>query len=216
MMEKIITKIISSQLGEYLEGLDGDNFKLTLRGGKVRLENLKVKNEALNALNLPVSLKYGKVKSLELEIPWLSLGSKPIQIKLSDLYLVIEPTTSFHLHTDPASIEAAKKKALKAKRQQLDLEEAFSTEKYLALLKDQKSEVGIERREEKEAGFFEKMITKLVSNIQVFIDRVHIRYEDFHTCSEPGTGIKHPFIFGLVISSLHVQSTDAAWNPCFL
>jgi vacuolar protein sorting-associated protein 13A/C len=43
----------------------------------------------------------------------------------------------------------------------------------------------------------------------VFIDNIHIRYED------SVSNKKNPFALGLFVSSIQVQSTDAAWQPNF-
>jgi vacuolar protein sorting-associated protein 13A/C len=51
---------------------------------------------------------------------------------------------------------------------------------------------------------------KVVDNLQVFVDKIHIRYED--STSNPN----HPFAFGITLGGLHAQSTDVDWKPTFL
>lgn len=51
---------------------------------------------------------------------------------------------------------------------------------------------------------------KVVDNLQVFVERVHIRYED------EGSEESTPFSAGLTLELLHAQSTDPHWQPSFL
>jgi hypothetical protein len=50
------------------------------------------------------------------------------------------------------------------------------------------------------------IVTRIVENLQVFVNDIHIRYED--TVSSP-----NPFAIGLTLESLHFQSADANWTP---
>lgn len=49
----------------------------------------------------------------------------------------------------------------------------------------------------------------VLDNIQVFVDDVHIRYED--SLSNPNK----PFVAGFVVQGIHIQSTDSSWTPKF-
>ena len=57
--------------------------------------------------------------------------------------------------------------------------------------------------------FFEDFGMVILDNVQVFVENIHIRYQDNITC--PTT----PFVTGFVIQDLHVQSTDSNWVPKF-
>jgi len=65
-------------------------------------------------------------------------------------------------------------------------------------------------------GFFDRMIAKVVNNIQIFVDKVHIRYEDDPTSSSSAKPNQSPFSFGITLSSFHAQTTDEQWKPTFL
>lgn len=73
----------------------------------------------------------------------------------------------------------------------------------------------------------------MVDNLQLFVDKVHIRYEDDRTnpgvcpCTFPSAvdalticcslcAVQRPFCVGITLESLHAQSTDEDWNPTFL
>lgn len=54
------------------------------------------------------------------------------------------------------------------------------------------------------------MAMKVVDNVQIFLDNIHVRYED--DVSNP----ESPFAFGFTLDSLHAQSCDGNWQPAFL
>lgn len=64
--------------------------------------------------------------------------------------------------------------------------------------------------EKKSDGFFARLGMKVVDNIQIFINDIHIRYED--DVSNPD----HPFVLGITLDSLFAQSTNENWEPTFL
>ncbi len=55
----LATKILSSYLGDYVEGLDSKNLEFSLASGSVELKNLKLKASALEKLELPITVKEG-------------------------------------------------------------------------------------------------------------------------------------------------------------
>lgn len=66
------------------------------------------------------------------------------------------------------------------------------------------------KKKEKESeskGWGEQIAMKIVDNMQIFIDKIHVRYEDSQ--SVPG----NPFAFGITLDHIHVQSTDYSWKP---
>ena len=59
MFESIIAGILSRFLGDYVEGLEAENLSLSIVGGNVVLENLRLKKEALADLEVPLVVKDG-------------------------------------------------------------------------------------------------------------------------------------------------------------
>ena len=62
----------------------------------------------------------------------------------------------------------------------------------------------------KSQGFAESAITKIVDNLQISVQNIHIRYED--SSSNPS----HPFAMGFTLSEFSMVSTDGKWQPTFL
>jgi len=91
MFESILEKILVNNLGQFLEGLDKENLKLSIWSGNIVIENISVKPEVLEMLGLPIKMRFSFVGRLKLSIPWKSLGSKPVEIFLENIFLVLEP-----------------------------------------------------------------------------------------------------------------------------
>ena len=69
------------------------------------------------------------------------------------------------------------------------------------------SPTAAEAMSDEDQGLFESLAATFVNNVQVTIERVHVRYED--TITTPG----HPFACGVMLTSLAAETTDAAWRP---
>jgi len=124
---------------------------------------------------------------------------------------------------------AAAKEERRKKAQQLERYEAARQEKEAAKSPKQQSE------------FLTRLITRVVSNLLVTVNDIHIRYED--TASDPqvrrgpshaGADVRgrltatkeeaavalgrrqHPQALGVTLASLTVNATDAKWHETFL
>lgn len=52
------------------------------------MHGLKLKSEALDRLDLPITVHDGYLGKFELHIPWTNLKQQPVVIEISDLYLL--------------------------------------------------------------------------------------------------------------------------------
>lgn len=66
---------------------------LSIYKGDVVLRNLQLKADALEGLDLPVTVRAGLLGSLTLKVPWSSLGTVPVEAKIDRLYLLASPKT---------------------------------------------------------------------------------------------------------------------------
>ena len=60
-------------------------------------------------------------------------------------------------------------------------------------------------------GFLDRLMAKIVENIEVNVRTMHVRFED-DGLSHPG----HSFAVGVTLESLHVKSTDGRWEPKYV
>ena len=81
-------------------------------------DNVTIKKSALEDLGMrlfgaPVQVVQGYIKKLRIDIPWNKILSKPCEIALDDVHIVMRPSASF----DP---EFAKRMIWKAKKGKFD------------------------------------------------------------------------------------------------
>jgi vacuolar protein sorting-associated protein 13A/C len=81
--------------------------------------------------------------------------------------------------------------------------------KYIPDVETSKKELENSKDKKKDDGFVSRLVMKVVDNLQIFIDKIHIRYEDQSSHNVP-------FAFGITVEHLHAQSTDGDWRPTFL
>ena len=95
--------VLDVLLGEYIEGLDQRQLELDVLNGHLLLQNLAIKQSALQKLQLPVLVKAGLIGKVELRIPWSKLASEPTKLKLDNLLLLVGPQSeACLLYTSPS------------------------------------------------------------------------------------------------------------------
>ena len=82
MLKSLLVSVLERNLGHFVES-DLSSLKLGLWNGKIRLADVALKPEALYTLGLPLSVRSGKIASLELDIPWRHLGKEKVVIRLT-------------------------------------------------------------------------------------------------------------------------------------
>jgi hypothetical protein len=65
MAKRYITTLLSERLGEYLDGLDSTDVKFTMSEATLQMENVSFKENALRRLKLPITIKHGLVRRLD-------------------------------------------------------------------------------------------------------------------------------------------------------
>lgn len=108
MFEGIVADILTKILGKYVEDFNKEQLSIGIFGGNVSLKNLHIKGEALAELNLPITVIRGILGSLELQVPWKNLSSKPVVVKVDDIYILCGPQKTFYvkiIYTIPQLIQ---------------------------------------------------------------------------------------------------------------
>ncbi|CAK1598970.1 unnamed protein product [Parnassius mnemosyne] len=189
VFESIVVDVLNRFLGDYVENLNRSQLKLGIWGGDVVLENLILKQNALEELNIPVQTVYGHLGKLVLKIPWKNLYGASVEASIERLFLIVNPLAE--IKYDP---EKEEKMALSAKQAELArVEEAKKKEA-------QKDENKLDET------FVEKLATQIIKNVQLKIKDIHIRYED--SITNP----KAPFSFGITLHNISVYTTDENWK----
>lgn len=68
MFEAQVAYYLNLFLGKYVTGLDAESLKISVWKGDVELRNLQLKPEALQELNLPITVKSGLLGRLTLRV----------------------------------------------------------------------------------------------------------------------------------------------------
>lgn len=197
MAKHLLLNVLVDVLGKYVEGLSAENLKVGVWSGKIELYNLKLKASGLQGVNLPVAVTHGSLKKLKLKIPWTALDSKPVRIEIDGIYLQLGP---FDIAT--VSAEELKRCILDMKHHVL-----LQTEQVL-LLAAERSRTN--QALQAKRSYTQKLVTKIVDNIELSISNFHVRYEDSLTI--PNT----TFAAGVTLESITVCTTDGDWKENFV
>ncbi|XP_023292594.2 vacuolar protein sorting-associated protein 13 [Lucilia cuprina] len=192
VLESVVAHYLNKYLFNYVENLDSNQLKISVWGGDIVLNNLRIRENALDDLDLPVQLVYGHLGKFVLQIPWKSIYSQPVVAHIEDLFLLVSPKQS-------VPYDAEKEQKLELEQKQIALkaiDEAFQKE----LVKDENKA---------DPSYVEKLVARTINNIQVKIANVHIRYED-------NSKIGRPFAFGITLNNFEIFTTDANWQKCFV
>ena len=175
MFESVVASVLNNVLGSYIANLETKQLNIGIWKGDVSLKNLTIREDALDKLNLPISIKKGTLGTLVLKIPWKNLKNEPVKLFLSDLYFTAVDTV--------LTKEKYEDRLYRAKMSSLET---------IAPVESQSS------------SFLSQLATKIVDNIQIFIENIHVCYE-----SQGRT-------LGITLNELKVVSTDSNWEEAFL
>ena len=205
MFEAQIAYYLNEYLGKYVEGIDRESLKISIYAGDVVLRNLRLKQDALEELDLPVTVKTGMLGSLTLKVPWNNLGGTPVVVEINDLYLLVRPRDS--------NAEGERG----GQGYDVDsFEERFQEFKVSRVQRRERSwiksleKMKMKDSEEKQKGFLRGLIDTVVSNLQISINSIHIRYED--NLTRPG----HIFACGFTLEQLCAYTVDDKGNKTFI
>lgn len=124
-----------------------------------------------------------------MKVPWKNLYNSSIEATIEDLYLLVQP--NLEVTYDEEKEQKAKDDDKQKEIQRYEFAKKFA-----------------EESAKTDPGFLEKLLTRIVKNVQVKISKIHIRYED--KVSHPG----RPFAMGITLCNFLLQSTDDKWVPC--
>jgi hypothetical protein len=206
MLEKYLGRILTSKFDHVVEDFDQEGVNVSAWKGEVSLKDLILKRTAFDVLcgdNVPVEIVYGKIGSLELQIPWSSLGSKSASIVLSDVCLLVTPREE--TTTSSSDDEGVHKK----KRSKEERVQALLNPRIL------QHTIGPGNKKNRLSRLLSWLSSSLVANLSVTVKNIHIRYED------PGSSLgfvwrnnelssASSFAIGLTLSQFTVQETKIA------
>ncbi|XP_026189006.1 vacuolar protein sorting-associated protein 13D isoform X2 [Mastacembelus armatus] len=183
MLEGLVAWVLNTYLGKYVSNLNTDQLSIALLKGAVELENLPLRKDALREFDLPFEVKAGFIGKITLQIPFYRPHSEPWLISMSQLNLIIGPAQlqEYDGEKEREEERERKKRLLKA------LEDKFKSECE-------------QRGESYWSSVTASVVTRIVENIELKIQDVHLRFED--DFSNPDK----PFSFGVCINKVSAQN----------
>ncbi|SSD59069.1 related to Vacuolar protein sorting-associated protein 13 [Saccharomycodes ludwigii] len=195
MLESFAATFLNRILGSYVENFDENQLEVGIWNGDAKLKNLKLRKDALDALQLPLDVKSGILGDLTLIVPWSSLKNKPVKIVINDVFLLAVPRT-----LDSYDSEEDAKREFKRK---------MATLNELEMANDAKP--ADDANSKKNQSFTQNLITKIIDNVQITFKNIHIRYEDLDCIFS-----EDPYCVGVTLNELSAVSTNENWMPSFI
>ena len=90
-MGKILRKFLNWIVGDYIEGIDKKNTTTSIFRGKLLLENISISPKIMQMLNVPIGIIFSHIGRFEMKIPWINIKTKPIEILLDEIFIVLAP-----------------------------------------------------------------------------------------------------------------------------
>lgn len=200
MFEARVLNLLRTYLGQYVRGLSEEALKISVWKGDVVLNNLQLKAEALNGLQLPITVKAGFLGSVRLKVPWNRLGKDPVIVLIDRIFILAEPVSEeLILKGDDETVES-RAEAKRATIEELEV-------RALAAKEGKKAPANTKAEDNSWLG---SLIATVVGNLKISITNVHIRYED----TESHTG--HPFSIGVTLAELAAFTIDDEGKETFV
>jgi len=198
MFERFLEKVLLNVLGPYIEGIDRNNFKLGLWKGSVSISQVALKPEILELLDLPLKMNYSSIGNLSISIPWKSLGSKPIEVLIEDIHLILQPI-------DKDSWKSIDFRTVNQKLRMMNTFIQNYTAK-MAQKEKEKNKTGDNLPEDQ--SLVARLTEKAIDNIQITIRNIHFRFED----PLP----KRQFAWGITLDEILLHTTNDNWEFEFI
>ncbi|KAK3518898.1 hypothetical protein QTP70_014935, partial [Hemibagrus guttatus] len=185
MLEGLVAWVLNTYLGKYVSNLNTDQLSVALLKGAVELENLPLRKDALREFDLPFEVKAGCIGKIVLQIPFYRPHSDPWVISMSQLNLIIGPAR-------PQEYDEARER--EAEREQ--------KKRLLKALEDKWKCESEQKGESYWYSVTASVVTRIVENIELNIQGVHLRFEDDFSNPEK------PFAFGVCIKNVSAQNSS--------
>ena len=87
----VVTKALNSALGEYVEGISAESFEISLSKGHIELKGASIRPTVFQSMGLPVELVASHIGSIQVELSFTHLESKPIVVSMRKIFATIKP-----------------------------------------------------------------------------------------------------------------------------
>ncbi|CBN76641.1 conserved unknown protein [Ectocarpus siliculosus] len=149
-------RVLQQQLSKYIHNIELE--ELGLMGGDVVLENLELRKDVLHdigGISTDYDFSRGFIKELRIHIPWTRLQSRPIEIKVKTVEIIITPITHAASHRPSTRRSRTGPHSRHGGR---------STD-------EQAAPAGV-------SGWMQQLLTKVLANMSIEVSNLVLKYED--------------------------------------
>ena len=82
VFETVLVDILNRFLSPYVKNLDSSQIQVSVWSGDIRLDNLELKENALEQFNIPVRVHFGFLDKFRAKIPWKNLYNEPTIVEI--------------------------------------------------------------------------------------------------------------------------------------
>ncbi|KAG5176382.1 hypothetical protein JKP88DRAFT_265414 [Tribonema minus] len=175
MAKRLLLNALRSAFADYVVGLTEDKLKLGVWSGEIELHDLQVNEKAVNQLQLPITIAHGTVRSFRVSIPWASLDRNPVRVEIDGVYLLLGP-----VRKEDWAAEEVRQRRLAIKRGQLDAAERAGRRRGSSSGGGGGGGAlgGEDELSAKDKGYMERLVQRIVDNLEITVRNVHVRFED--------------------------------------
>lgn len=189
MLEALLEKFIINYLGRYFSGLDKKNIDIGVWKGDVSIENLALNHELFDIDSFPLEALFSHIGRVSLKVPWSTLSSASVELTIEDLFLLlrIRPKHEW-IYRDFNTLEC-KFKIIK---------------KFAETVFEKLSTIDVKPAQKSgPPGSVEKILIKIIDNLQITIKNIHVRIESDETPT---------FAAGFYLAHLKVMTVDQTFS----
>jgi hypothetical protein len=94
MLKSYLLAKLSDLFGQYVDGIDDESLEVGVWSGKIQLKDVKLRKEAMDKLRLPLAVRGGYLRQLDVEWSWTGIGSTPVKVKVDTVNLLLCPNNA--------------------------------------------------------------------------------------------------------------------------
>lgn len=145
-------------LGAYFEGIDTSSLHVSVFSGTVVLDDLRMRPSAFRALGLPLQVKRGRVRHVELELSLRNLRGTTSHMRIDGIEVVVDPSDAGDAEADALQAHAARRRALQQDR-------------------DNRRQALVAPTDGSQSSATSRLVTAFISNLVIHLSDVHVRFE---------------------------------------
>ena len=199
MFEALLEKILLSHFGQYLSGLDRNNIHLGVWSGNLIIENVSLKSEAIDMWELPLQLRFSHIEKFQVNVPWSKLSQQSVEVIIENVFVIVTQKAKTDWRITNYKYELIERFLKKTIEEFIQNKTKFS----VPVNNNPNIQSNIPTSVDKQ-GIFDRLITRVIDNIYITIQNIHIRYEN--DLEKPG------FSWGITLSDLKILTTDSSYK----